>query len=204
MDTVYSPDGKEEPVTVIKIHPQTIIRFRQFGGAIVCYGKSISERRFSKKPFMGIIAHNFGNYAYIRELKLTPPSNFVVGQILDASTFLQENVTSLMITGKSAGKGFQGTMAKHGFSGGPASHGSRKFHRRSGSIGAGTHISRVLPGTRMAGRGGNKRKSIRGVKLLAVNPSKNLVMVRGSVPGHRHGTLILTIDDRSFTVLRKD
>jgi large subunit ribosomal protein L3 len=95
----------------------------------------------------------------------------------------------IAVTGFSKGKGFQGVMKRWGFSGGPKSHGS-KFHRRPGSIGQHTDPGRIWKGKKMAGHMGMRKVTIRGLEVLRVLPEKNLILVRGAIPGP-NGSIIL-------------
>jgi large subunit ribosomal protein L3 len=92
------------------------------------------------------------------------------------------------VTGVSKGKGFQGVIKRHGFKGGPASHGSR-FHRAPGSIGASADPARVYPGTKLPGQMGNKKITQTGLTVVAADVERNLLMVKGSVPGSK-GSLV--------------
>lgn len=196
MGSLVSPDDYVEPVTLIKILPQLVIRREIFGYTTVCYGKHLKDKTFVKKPVLGEFQLNDGNYGSKAALRLQPPQQFVPGHILDSRVFLQYNCSCVRVTGRTKGKGFQGVMARHGFKGGPQSHGSR-HHRGRGAMGGGTDPGRVFPGTRMAGREGNKRCTFRRVKILGVNPVDNYLLVRGQVPGNRKGELILTINNES-------
>jgi len=92
------------------------------------------------------------------------------------------------ISGRSKGKGFQGVVKRHGFAGGPGSHGSN-FHRRTGAIGSITGTGKVFKGKRMPGRTGNRRVTLKGVRVLRVDPERDLLVVRGAVPGAKRGIL---------------
>jgi large subunit ribosomal protein L3 len=95
------------------------------------------------------------------------------------------------VIGTSKGKGFAGVVKRHGFAGGPKTHGQSDRWRASGSIGAGTTPGRVLKGMRMPGRMGNERVTMLNLKIALVDPEKNLVAVRGAVPGGKNGLVII-------------
>eukprot|EP00918_Siedleckia_nematoides_P022405 GHVU01048216.1.p1 GENE.GHVU01048216.1~~GHVU01048216.1.p1 ORF type:complete len:301 (-),score=29.16 GHVU01048216.1:268-1170(-) len=194
MTTLISPDDQDEPATLLRVLPAVVVGHLPFGYCDVNFGRLLSERRFSKKPFLGIIQRNGGNYCDLRALRLCPPSHFQPGQVLDANLLLQYNCTSVSVTGITGGHGFQGTVFRYGFNRGPMSHGSR-HHRTRGSSGAGTDPGRVRPGTRMPGRMGCMKRTFSGVKVLGVNPSANLVFVRGQVPGRKKSTIVITVTD---------
>jgi large subunit ribosomal protein L3 len=94
------------------------------------------------------------------------------------------------VTGVSKGHGFTGVIARHNFKRGPKTHGS-DHHRAPGSIGAGTYPGRVWKGTRMAGHMGNEQVTVKKLKVVKVDPERNLILVKGAVPGARNGLLLV-------------
>ena len=96
------------------------------------------------------------------------------------------------VTGVSKSKGFAGVVKRHGFAGGPKTHGQSDRHRHGGSIGATTSPGRVFKGTRMAGRMGGERVTVRHLEVLAADPDRNLLLVKGAVPGSRNGLLLVS------------
>jgi large subunit ribosomal protein L3 len=125
---------------------------------------------------------------YLREVRVKDVHGYQVGQKLDASLFSVGDLVD--VTGISKGKGFAGVMKRHGFRGGPATHGQSDRARAPGSIGATTTPGRVLKGMRMAGRMGNERVTVQNLRVVLVDPERNLLGVRGSVPGNR-GDLVM-------------
>jgi len=119
-------------------------------------------------------------YRYLKEFKVENPAEYKVGQEIDLSII--ENVEKVDVTGKSIGKGFQGTIKRHNFSRGPMSHGS-KNHRLPGSIGAGTTPGRVYKGLKMAGKMGNKQVTVCKLKVAKIDKERSLLLIKGSVPG---------------------
>ena len=128
----------------------------------------------------------------MQEFRVENSSEYKVGQQIDLS--ILENVQKVDVTGKSVGKGFQGTVKRWNFSRGPMGHGS-KNHREPGSIGAGTTPSRVIKGKRMAGNMGNERVTITKLKVVQVDKDSNLLLVKGSVPGPE-GKMVTVIPSR--------
>lgn len=112
-----------------------------------------------------------------------------LGKTFDASLFREGE--SVDIVGTSKGKGFQGGVKRHGFSGGPKTHGQSDRTRAPGSIGSGTTPGRVLKGTRMAGRMGNERVTMKKLQVIQADPERNLLLVKGSVPGANGGLLMI-------------
>lgn len=125
---------------------------------------------------------------YLREVRVKDVQGYQVGQKLDASLFSVGDLVD--VTGISKGKGFAGVMKRHGFRGGPATHGQSDRARAPGSIGATTTPGRVLKGMRMAGRMGNERVTVQNLKVVLVDLERNLLGVRGSIPGNR-GDLVM-------------
>ena len=112
------------------------------------------------------------------------------GQLIDVGIF--KDAATIDVTGKSKGKGFQGVMKRHGFHGGKASHGVNKVHRAGGSIGMAAWPARVLKGTKMAGRMGNRNTHVKNLEVVEVDTENNLLLVKGAVPGSRNTILRLT------------
>lgn len=159
------------PVTVIKAEPNTVsmVRTKERDGyhAIqVKLGKT--KREFRDKN------------------KKTAPLEMSVGDVLQVSAFQEGD--KVKVSGLSKGRGFQGVVKRHGFGGGPKTHGQKNRHRAPGSIGS-TAFQRVVPGRRMAGRMGNDRITVKNLKIVAIDAEKNLLFVKGAVPGSRGGLL---------------
>ncbi|HLH63676.1 MAG TPA: 50S ribosomal protein L3 [Ktedonobacteraceae bacterium] len=133
-----------------------------------------------------------GPFKVLREVRLqdgTSPEKLELGATFDASLFtVGEEVD---IVGTSKGKGFQGGVKRHGFGGGPKTHGQSDRTRAPGSIGSGTTPGRVLKGTRMAGHMGNDRVTIKSLQVIQADPERNLLVVKGSVPGANGGLLMI-------------
>ena len=133
-----------------------------------------------------------GPFKVLREVALqegTALENLELGTKIDASLFVAGE--SVDIVGTSKGKGFQGGVKRHGFRGGPKTHGQSDRTRAPGSIGSGTTPGRVLKGTRMAGRMGNERVTVKKLEVIQADPERNLLVVRGSVPGANGGLLMI-------------
>ena len=133
-----------------------------------------------------------GPFRVLREVALqegTAPESLELGLKIDASLFVAGE--SVDIVGTSKGKGFQGGVKRHGFRGGPKTHGQSDRTRAPGSIGSGTTPGRVLKGTRMAGRMGNERVTAKKLEVIQADPERNLLVVKGSVPGANGGLLMI-------------
>jgi len=125
----------------------------------------------------------------LREFPVANPDDYEAGQIIDASIFAAGDVVDVI--GTSKGKGFAGSVKRHNFSGGPKTHGQSDRWRAPGSIGAGSTPGRVWKGTRMAGRMGNERVTVQNLKVALVDAEKNLIAIRGAVPGGKNGLVII-------------
>jgi large subunit ribosomal protein L3 len=133
-----------------------------------------------------------GPFKVLREVGLqngATTEKIELGAQFDAGLF--RDGESVDIVGTSKGKGFQGGVKRHGFSGGPKTHGQSDRHRAPGSIGSGTTPGRVLKGTRMAGRMGNARITAKKLQVVQADPERNLLVVKGSVPGANGGLLMI-------------
>jgi large subunit ribosomal protein L3 len=133
-----------------------------------------------------------GPFKVLREVGLqtgVTPETLELGKQFDASLFTVGE--SVDIVGTSKGKGFQGGVKRHGFSGGPKTHGQSDRTRAPGSIGSGTTPGRVLKGTRMAGHMGNERVTAKKLQVIQADPERNLLLVKGSVPGANGGLLMI-------------
>jgi large subunit ribosomal protein L3 len=125
----------------------------------------------------------------LREVKADDTADLTVGQVIKADAFEAGDLVDVI--GTSKGRGFQGGMKRHGFSGGPKTHGQSDRLRAPGSIGSSATPGRVFKGLRMAGRMGNDRVTVQNLKVLRVDPERNLVLGGGSVPGPNEGLVIV-------------
>jgi large subunit ribosomal protein L3 len=125
----------------------------------------------------------------LREVPADAVDEMKVGDKIDASIFAEGELIDVI--GTSKGKGFAGVVKRHGFGGGPKTHGQSDRWRAPGSIGSGTTPGRVMKGLRMAGHMGNERVTVKNLQVVKVDPTKNLVAVKGAVPGPRGGLLVL-------------
>jgi large subunit ribosomal protein L3 len=133
-----------------------------------------------------------GPFKVLREVGLQAGAStegLELGKSFDASLF--QVGESVDVVGTSKGKGFQGGVKRHGFAGGPKTHGQSDRHRAPGSIGSGTTPGRVLKGTRMAGHMGSDRVTLKKLQVIQADPERNLILVKGSVPGANGGLLMI-------------
>lgn len=184
MSQIFREDGKVEPVTLIKAGPAVVVQIKNSetdGYNAVQLGFGEKKAKNIKKAQQGHFK-NLGNFQFVREFRYSaPPESWpAVGDKIDISQFKEGELVK--ISGLSKGKGFQGTVKRHGFRGGPATHGQKHRLRAPGSIGA-TTPQHVLKGKRMAGRMGGDRITVKNLKIMEVDAEKNLMAVKGAVPG---------------------
>jgi len=189
MTQVFRDNGKAEAVTAIEAGPCSVIQIKtvaQEGYNAVQLGFGQAKRL--KSPQRGHLK-KMGQFRYLRELRVDDTSDIQVGNSVDVSLFEAGNLVD--VTGVSRGKGFAGVVKRYGFAGGPKTHGQSDRHRHGGSIGATTSPGRVLKGTRMAGRMGNQRVTVRKLEIFGTDPARNLLLLKGAVPGGANGLLLI-------------
>lgn len=195
MSQIFKEDGKVIPVTAIEAGPVFITQLRtkdKDGYEAVQVGFGVKKEKNIKKPQLGHLKKaKIQNTRYSREfiidkgLKLND-KELKLGEAIDVSIFQKGD--KVKVSGISKAKGFQGVMKRHGFHGAPASHGHKHVARSPGSIGR-RFPQHTVKGMRMAGRMGGERVTVRGLEVIDVNKEKNLMFVKGAVPG-RKGILL--------------
>jgi large subunit ribosomal protein L3 len=189
MTQVFADDGTLVPVSVLSVEPNTVTAIRTVerdGYRAVQLGTGTARRQ--TKPRLGQLK-DLPRVSDVREFRLAnDEETFEVGQTFDVTLFSAGDHVD--VTGVSKGKGFAGTIKRHHAKRGPETHGSDS-HRQPGSIGAGTDPGRVLKGTRMSGHLGDTRTTIRQLTVVSADAERNLLLVRGSVPGGRNGLVLV-------------
>lgn len=192
MTRIFGDDGTVVPVSVIEATPNTVTRIRsdeQDGYTALQLGAGTARR--VTKPVAGQFNHLAKDQQRprsVREVRVESADGYEVGQQLGVDLFEAGELVD--VTGVSKGHGFTGVIARHHFRRGPKTHGS-DHHRAPGSIGAGTYPGRVWKGTRMAGQMGNEQVTVKKLKVVKVDPERNLILVKGAVPGARNGLLLV-------------
>ena len=180
MTQIFDEQGLAIPVTVIKVDETVVTQVKTVEtdgyNAIQVGTVAAKEKHLTKAQLGHFKKNNLSNYRHLQEFRVENPQDYKVGDKVELSVL--ENVEKVDVTGKSIGKGFQGTVKRWNFGRGPMAHGS-KNHREPGSIGAGTTPSRVIKGKRMAGNMGNERVTITKLKLVKVDAANGLVLVKG-------------------------
>ena len=192
MTTVFrEATGEALAVTAVQVGPCTITQIKTVetdGYRGVQIGFDQAKR--VTKPMKGHLkTSGGGQFRYIREVPASDLSDLEVGQQLNVSLFTPGE--KIEVSGLSRGRGFQGGVRRHHFKGGPKTHGQSDRHRAPGSIGAGTTPGRVIKGLRMAGHMGNAEVKVRNLEVVSTDPERNLIMIKGAVPGHTNTLLVL-------------
>jgi len=190
MSQLFDDQGNAVPVTLIQAGPCKITQLKSTavdGYSAVQIGFGDTKDKLLNKPKKGHLAKSGdGLLKHLKEYRVDEISEYEIGSQITVDNF--EVGQKVDISGKSMGRGFSGYQKRHGFSRGPMSHGS-KNHRQPGSTGAGTTPGRIYPGKRMAGRYGGKKITTKGLMVVKVDNQKNLIVVKGSVPG-KPGSLL--------------
>jgi len=189
MTQIFDEGGAVTPVTVIQVEPNLVVGERTperdgYSAVVLAGGKMKSQR--ATRPYRG----QFGDNEPRREMVELRgfEAEYGVGQELSIDLF--EGTLFVDVTGTGKGKGYQGVMRRHGFSGGEMSHGS-KFKREPGATGQAASPSKILKGTKMPGRMGGGRRTVQNLRVVKVDPERQVLLVRGSVPGNRGGYVLV-------------
>jgi large subunit ribosomal protein L3 len=193
MTQVFDETGQVVPVTVVQAGPCVVTAVRtpdNDGYSAVQIGFGEINPRKVTKPVAGLFEKaGVTPRRYIAEIRTTAASEYTLGQEVTASVFEAGQLVD--VSGRSKGKGFAGVMKRHGFKGLSASHGTQRKHRSPGSIGACATPGRVFKGVRMAGRMGGERTTVQSLTVHAVDGDKNLLLIKGAVPGPRGGLVMV-------------
>jgi len=188
MTQLFREDG-EVVVTAIEAGPCFVTQVKteaKDGYSAVQLG--FGETKRLNSPQKGHLK-DVGQLRYLREFDVEDVKSVQVGQRIDVDMFKTGDLIDVI--GVSKGKGFAGVVKRHHFAGGPKTHGQSDRHRAPGSIGATTSPGRVLKGTRMAGRMGNRRVTARNLKVIDVDLARHLLLVKGAVPGAKKGLVLI-------------
>lgn len=191
MTQVFNDIGATVPVTVIAVGPcrVTQVKTRERDGyAAVQLGFGETKPERVSKPISGQFAKTgLPPFRWLKEFRVPSTEGFQVGQEIKVEVFQPGDMVD--VSGISKGKGFQGVVARHGFRGGPRTHGQSDRLRAPGSIGGSTYPGRVLKGMRMAGHMGVQSATAQRLEVVRVDSERNLLVVRGAVPGVNRGTV---------------
>ena len=192
MTQIFDEKGALIPVTVIEAGPCKILQKKtkeKEGYNAIQLGFGEKTKKSTNKPLMGHFEKAGSEpLQFVREFRQDNVDNFEVGQELSLDIFSEGE--KIDVTGLSKGRGFQGVIRRHNQSRGPESHGSR-YHRRPGSMGASAYPSRVMKGKKLPGRMGGARVTTLSLKIVKADKEKNLLLIKGCVPGHENSFLML-------------
>jgi len=193
MTQIFDDANRVIPVSVIEAGPCRVVQLRTperdgYRAVQLAFGETKAGRL--NKPELGHLKANGGEPArHIAELRVEDLGGYAVGQVIAADVF--EAGERVDVTGISKGKGFTGVMKRHNFKGQGASHGNHKKHRSPGAIGACATPARVFKGMRMAGRMGGDQITVQGLEVMQVDAERNLLAIKGALPGARNGLLLI-------------
>lgn len=192
MTQVFKEDGEVLPVTVVEAGPLKVVQKKTVENdgynAIQVGFVDIKEKKINK-PLKGHFDKAEVEYKkYVKEIKVDNVDEFEVGQEIKVDVF--EEGDRIDVIGTSKGKGTQGPIKRHNYGRGPESHGS-KYHRAGGARAAATYPGRVFKGTKGMGRMGNERVTVQNLEVVKVDADRNLLLIKGAVPGPKGGLLMI-------------
>ena len=176
MSQIFNEDGKVVPVTLIEAGPITITQLKT------------KEKDGYSAIQVGFETKTKGGFKNLREFRIDKEDEYKEGDVIDVSSFNEKD--KVAVSGVSRGHGFAGAMKRHNFKGMPASHGHKAVKRHVGSIGQ-RFPQRTLKGMRMAGHMGNANATIKNLTVAVVDKEKNMLLIRGAVPGVKGALLIV-------------
>lgn len=193
MTQLFDEKGNVVPVTIIEAGPCYItqVKTTETDGynAVQLAFEEVAERKLSKGERGHLQKAGVPTLRQVREVRSTEPPAHTLGDVIKADIFQEGDIVDVI--GISKGRGFAGAVKRHGFSGGPKTHGQSDRHRATGSRGAGTTPGHTFPGTRAPGHMGNQRVTVQNLKIALVDPERNLIAIRGAVPGPRTGLVFV-------------
>jgi large subunit ribosomal protein L3 len=198
MTQVFSETGEAIAVTVLEVGPNYVTQIKtpeRDGYAAVQLG--FKESRKLNKPERGHLKGvSVPGLRHLHEVRTIGDDDVTVGQQVGADLFTKGEMVDVTVgavngTMGSKGKGFAGVVKRHHFAGGPRTHGQSDRHRAPGSIGAGSTPGRVFKGMRMAGHMGNRRRTVLNLTVVDIIPERNLLLVKGGVPGAKNGIVVV-------------
>ena len=189
MSQVFREDGRVVPVTVVQAGPCTVtqVKTKDNDGYEAVQVGYVEAKRLNR-PLRGHLRRT-GLFRYLRELPVDQLGDLQVGQEFGVDLF--QTGEKVDVVGTSKGRGFQGVMKRHGFHGGPRTHGQSDRARAPGSIGGTTFPAKVFKGKKMPGHMGNTRVTVKNLEVVEVDQERNLLLLKGGVPGAPNGLLLI-------------
>lgn len=188
MTQLFAEDGTFIPVTVIQAGPCNVVQVKTtekdgYNALQLGFGE-IAERKLNRPGAGHFKKQGAAPARMLREFRVDDAGTYTANAEIKVDIFKEKDKVD--IRGVTKGKGFQGVVRRWGFHGGRMTHGSM-FHRRAGSIGACAYPSETLPGKKMPGHQGNRNKTVHNLEVVRIIPEKNLILIRGAIPGHKNG-----------------
>lgn len=193
MTHIFDKDGNIVPVTIVEAGPCCILELKESPVKVTLGFEEAQEKRVNKARMGFFKKNNIKPVKIVREFEAQDTKDCQVGQFIKADLFRAGDFVD--VTGTSIGKGFQGGMKRWGWKGGPSGHGSM-HHRRIGSVASSTEPSRVFKGKTMPGHMGAARITTQGLRVMDVNAEKNLLLIKGAVPGHKRAYVMINLSKK--------
>lgn len=191
MTQVFDANGKAIPVTIVQAEPNVVLQKKTVatdGYNAIQVGFMNLREKLVNKPKMGIFTKaKLKPCRHIKEFSVNNVDDYEIGTEIKADIFAADEIVD--VVGTSKGKGFAGAVKRHNMARGSMGHGS-KYHRRPGSLGA-MGPARVFKGRKMPGHLGAERVTIQGLKIVKIYPEKNLILIKGAIPGPRKGLVLI-------------
>lgn len=199
MTQLFTTGGWVEAVTVVEAGPCTVTQIKTVAkegyNAVQLGFREAKRLNAPEKGHLG----KLGLFKHLREFRLDEAPDVEVGHRVDVTLFQPGDLVD--VSGLSKGRGFAGVVKRHHFAGGPKTHGQSDRHRAPGAIGSGTTPGHILKGLRMAGHMGNQRVTVKCLEVVKADPDRNLLLLKGAVPGANNGLLEIRKSKRQ--VVRK-
>ena len=189
MTQIFRDNGEMEPITAIEAGPCAVTQVKTaakegYNAVQLGFGQSKRLNSAERGHLKGL-----EQFRHLRESRVDDIETIKVGDRIDVSLFKEGD--RVEVIGISKGKGFAGVVKRHHFAGGPKTHGQSDRHRHPGAIGSTTSPGRVWKGLRMAGHMGVDRVTVKGLEVMKADPARNLLLVKGAVPGYKNGLLLI-------------
>jgi large subunit ribosomal protein L3 len=193
MTQLYDASGAVVPVTIIDAGPCYVTQVKTvdtdgYNAVQVGYDE-VPERKLTKGERGHLSKATAPTLRELRELRYENAPTYALGDVIKADVFKEGDIVD--VEGISKGRGFQGGVKRYGFAGGPKTHGQSDRHRATGSRGAGTTPGHTWPGARTPGHMGNARITVQNLKIALVDAERNLIAVRGAIPGSRNSLVLI-------------
>jgi large subunit ribosomal protein L3 len=193
MTQIFHEDGSVVPVTVVEAGPCSVVQKKtkeKDGYDALQLGFLPKNNQRVNKPLSGHFKKaGVGPSYHLKEFRIEKIEGVEVGQEVTASLFKPGDMVD--VTGLSKGKGFTGVIKRHGFHGSPGSHGTHEYFRHGGSVGSATYPHHTFKGLKMPGQHGNRKVTLQNIEVVDVKEDQNLILLKGGIPGSRHGWVLI-------------